>query len=173
MTANKNQQLLLQALDVMEDPTVAAVFIGEGSEDLIEEAASISLDSPVLAFGYQPHASRWLPLFDLVIVPSRTEGQGLVVLEAFRDRVPVVASHIPAFTELISDGRNGFIFTPITAKALSSAIKRALALPAGNREEMLANARRGFDRDFTFPTMIARHETLYQEVLTAAEMALP
>ena len=172
VTANKNQRLLLEALDVLEDPTIAAVFIGEGSEDLSEDVARLQLDNPVLTFGYQPAASRWLPLFDLLIVPSKTEGQGLVVLEAFRARVVVVGSHIPALTELIDDGRNGFIFTPITAAALAKGIRRALALPDTVRDDMLTAARRGFDRDFTLDTMIARHEALYQEVIAHAAMAM-
>ena len=172
VTANKNQRLLLDALDVLEDPAIAAVFVGEGSEDLSEDVARLQLDNPVLTFGYQPAASRWLPLFDLLIVPSKTEGQGLVVLEAFRARVVVVGSHIPAMTELIDDGRNGFIFTPITAASLAKAIRRALALPDNVRDEMLTAARRRFDGDFTIDTMIARHEALYQEVIALAAMAM-
>jgi glycosyltransferase involved in cell wall biosynthesis len=172
VTPNKNQPLLLQALDVLEDASIAAVFVGEGSEDLHEEVERMQLENTVLTFGHQPAASRWLPLFDLLIVPSRTEGQGLVVLEGFRARVLVVGSHIPALTELIDNGRNGFIFNPVSAEALAKSIRRALALPERVRDEMLTAARGGFDRDFTIDRMIARHEEVYQEVIAFAAMAM-
>jgi L-malate glycosyltransferase len=162
VTANKNQRLLLEALQWLEDPTIRVVFIGEGSVDLVDEARELGVDRQVVACGYQPSASRWLPLFDLLVVPSRTEGQGLVVLEAFRARVPVVASHIPALTELIDDARNGFIFTPLTAKALAAAIRGALALPDDMREGIVSAAKARFERDFTIQAMVQRHEELYR-----------
>jgi glycosyltransferase involved in cell wall biosynthesis len=165
VTANKNQRLLLEALQWLEDPTITVVFIGEGSEDLAEEARELGVGDQIVTCGYQPEASRWLPLFDLLAVPSRTEGQGMVVLEAFRARVPVVASHIPAFTELIDDGRNGFVVTPLTAKALAAGIRRALALPPDVREAMVGVAREQFEREFTISRMVQRHETLYREVI--------
>ena len=165
VTANKNQRLLLEALQWLEDPSITVVFIGEGSEDLGEEARELGVEDQIVTCGYQADASRWLPLFDLLAVPSRTEGQGMVVLEAFRARVPVVASHIPAFTELIDDGRNGFVVTPLTAKALAAGIRRALALPADVREAMVGLARQQFEREFTIGTMVQRHETLYREAI--------
>ncbi|MNC85951.1 Alpha-D-kanosaminyltransferase [compost metagenome] len=145
-------------------------FIGEGSEHLMDEARERGVEDQVVACGYQPDAARWLPLFDLLVVPSRTEGQGLVVLEAFRARVPVVASHIPALTELIDDGRNGFVFAPMTAGALAGAVRRALALPPAVRDQMLDAARQQFERDFTIDAMLRRHEELYREVIEARRL---
>lgn len=167
VTANKNQRLLLDALEWIEDPSLMVLFIGEGSEDLMDEARERGIEDQVISYGYQPDAARWLPLFDLLVVPSRTEGQGLVALEAFRAGVPVVASHIPAFTELIDDGRNGFVFAPMTAGALAGAIRRALALPAAVKDQLLAAARQQFERDFTLDAMVRRHEELYREVIEA------
>jgi glycosyltransferase involved in cell wall biosynthesis len=167
VTANKNQRLLLDALEWLDDPGISALFIGEGSEDLGEDARERGIADRVVTVGYQPDAARWLPLLDALVAPSRTEGQGLVVLEAFRAGVPVVASHIPAFTELIDDGRNGFVFAPLTAAALAGTIRRALALPPAFRADMVAAARQQFERDFTVDAMVRRHEALYREVIEA------
>jgi glycosyltransferase involved in cell wall biosynthesis len=172
VTPNKNQQLVIEALQSIDDPAVRVVFVGEGSEELIAEAHTLGVDDRVVACGYRPDASRWLPLFDLLAVPSRTEGQGLVVLEAFRARVPVVASHIPALTELIDDGRHGLIFAPVTATALAAAIRRGLSLQKRERDEMVDAARARFDGDYTLDTMVERHEQLYRQVL-AGEHAMP
>ncbi len=172
VTPNKNQRLVLEALQSIDDPAVMAVFVGEGSDELIADAHALGVDDRVVACGYRPDASRWLPLFDLLVVPSRTEGQGVVVLEAFRARVPVLASHIPALTELIDDGRNGLIFAPVTATALAAAIRRGLSLQKRERDEMVEAARTRFDLDYTLDTMVERHEQLYRQVL-AGEHAMP
>jgi glycosyltransferase involved in cell wall biosynthesis len=172
VTANKNQRLLLEALQSIVDPSIIVVFVGEGSEALEDEARTLGLGDRVLACGYQPEASRWLPLFDLLVVPSRTEGQGLVVLEAFRAAVPVVASEVPALGELIEHRRSGFLFENGNAAALAGAIQCALSLPDAERWAMLTAARRRFDADFTIDQMVERHEKLYRSVI-AGKKALP
>jgi len=45
-----------------------------------------------------------------LIVPSRWEGFGLVVLEAYRNGTPVICSDRGALPELVTDGENGFVF---------------------------------------------------------------
>jgi glycosyltransferase involved in cell wall biosynthesis len=173
VTANKNQGLLLDALHSIADPSIAVAFVGEGSESLADAARALGLGDRVLACGYQPEASRWLPLFDLLVVPSRTEGQGMVVLEAFRARVPVVASDIPALGELIEHGRNGFLFEGGNAEALAHGIQSALSLPGAGREAILTAARRRFEADFTLDQMVERHDKLYRRVVAGRAVIPP
>lgn len=164
VTANKNQRLLLDAFECM-DANVGVVFIGEGSEALAEEARIRNLEDRVLAVGYQPDAAQWLPLFDLLVVPSRTEGQGLVILEAFRAGVPVAASDIPALVELIEDGRSGFLFTEGNPHALAAAVQRVFALSRLEHAALTNAARQRFAADFTVDQMVARHERLYRDLI--------
>jgi glycosyltransferase involved in cell wall biosynthesis len=173
VTDNKNQRLLVGALQSIPDPSIVAAFVGEGSNTLADDARALGVADRVLACGYQPHASRWLPLFDLLVVPSRTEGQGLVVLEAFRARVPVVASGIPALRELIQNELHGFLFESERAPALACAIRRALSLTSTQREAMTGAARSRFEADFTSEQMVDRHERLYRSVVAARRGGAP
>lgn len=165
VTLNKNQLLLLHALQSV-DSGVVAVFLGEGSERLLERAREMGVDSRVIACGYQPHASRWLRLFDLLVVPSLTEGQGLVVVEAFRAGVPVVASDIPAMLELIDDGQTGWLFEGESASSLAASIRRGLSATAWERHAIVLAAKQRFETQFTIEAMIARHEELYAAIVT-------
>mgnify|MGYP000057898725 FL=1 len=47
---------------------------------------------------------------DVVIMPSRWEGFGLVAVEAMRNLKPVIASNVGALPELIKNNINGYIF---------------------------------------------------------------
>jgi glycosyltransferase involved in cell wall biosynthesis len=165
VTLNKNQLLLLHALQSV-DADVVAVFLGDGSERLLDRAREMGVEGRVIACGYQPHASRWLPLFDLLVVPSLTEGQGLVVIEAFRAGVPVVASDIPAMLELIDDGRTGWLFEGESAGSLAVAIRRALSATAWERHAIVLAGKERFETQFTIEAMVARHETLYAALLS-------
>ena len=164
VTDNKNQRLAIDAL-TRTDAGVVAVFIGEGGEALAEYARQRGVAERVVICGYQPQAAGWLPLLDALVVPSRTEGQGLVVLEAFRAGVPVIASDIPALAELVEDGGNGVLFESENAGSLAGAISRALGLPAPDRQAMLTAARQRFEGGYTIDRMVARHEALYRRLV--------
>ena len=168
VTRNKNQQLLLEALaTVGRYQPVFCGFIGEGTgiADLSRRAQELNLADSVRFFGYRPRAASYLPKADLLVVPSRSEGQGLAVLEAFRAAVPVVVSDAPALVELVSGPDLGMTFTSDSAEALAAAIQRVLGFPAFRREHITASARRRFLSRYTTATMHTSHEALYRAVL--------
>jgi glycosyltransferase involved in cell wall biosynthesis len=165
VNANKNQRLLIDALARPALRDAAAIVVGEGGEAVAAQARGLGLGDRVRAVGYQPDADRWLPAFDVLAVPSLTEGQGLVVLEAFRAGVPVAASAIAALAQLVTDGEHGWLFDPHDADALARTLTVALRLPEARRDAVRMAARRRFDQQYTIPVMLARHEALYRRVI--------
>ncbi|HLG55923.1 MAG TPA: glycosyltransferase family 4 protein [Vicinamibacterales bacterium] len=183
VNANKNQRLLVEALARIAHGSrvhtpgpgrrrvhtaglgrrVACVFIGEGGEDLQPLAAEMGVADRILALGYRPDAERWMPAFDLLAIPSFTEGQGLVVLEAFRAGVPVIASDIAPLRHLVTEGETGWLFDPHDATTLVSAIERALDVPSMERARITGRARCRFLEDYTADQMVERHDRLYYQ----------
>jgi glycosyltransferase involved in cell wall biosynthesis len=169
---NKNQALLLRALMHAEAADIAAIFVGEGQESLLALARTLALTDRVAAVGYQPDASRWLPVFDALVVPSLTEGQGLVVLEAFRAGVPVIASDIPALGQTVAHGKTGWLFPSSDARALAQAVAHVVHLPSRDHSRVTDSARRAFLSRYTVDAMVARHEALY-DTLTGDLLPAP
>lgn len=169
VTANKNQQLIIEALAQLGELDVVAVFLGEGGEGLMMPAAVAGVSGRVIACGYQPNASRWLPLLDLLVLPSKTEGQGLAVLEAFRAGVPVIASNIPPLARVVQHQKNGFLFQAGDAAALANVIRAAIALPGHERESITDAAKLRFVEEYTSDRMVTRHESLYAQLSSVAE----
>lgn len=62
-----------------------------------------------------------LRMADVILIPSRYEGFGLPVLEAFAARCPVVATDVPAINETIRHGVNGLLVPPGDPRALADA----------------------------------------------------
>lgn len=90
------------------------------------------------------------------MLPSRSEGQPLAVLEAFCDGVPVLASRIPELAELVDEGRTGWLFEPDDAGALAAALSRAAQSP--DQLRALADAAQASYRDrFTIERMVANY----------------
>jgi glycosyltransferase involved in cell wall biosynthesis len=96
-----------------------------------------------------------------IVVPSVwPENCPMIVLEALRAGVPVVASRIGGIPELVEDGMTGILVPPGDAEALARAIRRCL-----NNEELRRHAReRGpavVSERFSLDAMVARLENLY------------
>jgi glycosyltransferase involved in cell wall biosynthesis len=62
-------------------------------------------------------------MFDAVIVPSRWEGFGLVVIEAMKNKKPVIVSNRGALPYIVKDGVNGYIFDFDNPKELITLLK--------------------------------------------------
>jgi glycosyltransferase involved in cell wall biosynthesis len=66
---------------------------------------------------------------DIVVVPSREEAFGMVILEAWAAQRPVVASDIAAIRSVIRDGVDGLLVPVGQAEALATAVSSLLASP--------------------------------------------
>ncbi|MBS0352323.1 MAG: glycosyltransferase family 4 protein [Proteobacteria bacterium] len=60
---------------------------------------------------------------DILIVPSRWEGFGLVAIEGMRAKLPVVVSNAGALPEIVDDGVTGVVFPSESSMDLASSIK--------------------------------------------------
>jgi glycosyltransferase involved in cell wall biosynthesis len=149
------------------------VFIGEGGEPLAELARERGISERVHVLGYRDDADRWMALFDALVVPSRTEGQGLVVLEAFRGGVPVLASNIPALRELVSEDTTGWLFEADDPHSLAGAIQRVASTPDDVRNRIADSAATLFAERYTIEVMVARHQALYDDLLRQAMRRTP
>jgi glycosyltransferase involved in cell wall biosynthesis len=165
VTPNKNQLGLVQALSVMAN--VVGVFIGEGGEQLVAAAAQLGVQDRVVVLGYRSGADAWIPSFDVLVVPSFTEGQGLVVLEAFRAGVPVACSDIASLRQLVSDGWTGWTFDPYDARDMAMVIQHALTSSPHERTSVTDRARRVFLAGYTVEQMVRRHDRLYRRLRAA------
>jgi glycosyltransferase involved in cell wall biosynthesis len=62
-----------------------------------------------------------------LVLPSRSEGMGRVIVEAFCRGRPVVASRVGGILDLVRDGENGLLVELGDTRALADAIVRVLA----------------------------------------------
>jgi glycosyltransferase involved in cell wall biosynthesis len=74
----------------------------------------------------QPEVSRALDGATALVLPSRSEGMGRVVVEAFCRARPVVGARVGGIPDLVEDGTNGLLVEPGDTRALADALVRVL-----------------------------------------------
>jgi glycosyltransferase involved in cell wall biosynthesis len=158
----KGFDTLIEAMDLL--PSARLLLVGDGEdraalEDLVRRRG---LEGRVTFTGWL--AGRWTLQvgLDVLAVPSRSEGFGLVVIEAMQDGIPVVATEVGGLTEIIRDGENGLLVPPGDPAALAAALGKVLG-DAGLRSVLVAQAAETAGH-YSLEAMATAFARLYREV---------
>jgi glycosyltransferase involved in cell wall biosynthesis len=172
LVPEKNVFVLLEAAAQCPDLDVAIVGDGPLRAEVEQRIAELRLHNIRLA-GAVEGASALVPLFDVLCLPSRWEGLGLVLVEAMLLGVPVIGSRSGAIPDVLGHGRYGLLFDTDDASDLARALRQARGDEAGMRSR--ADRARGYARErFSVAAMAERTEAVYDRVLERDEgVALP
>ena len=111
-------------------------------ERLVEAVARENLGDRVAFTGHSTDVTAELRQMDVFVLPSRSEGYSLALLEALQAGLPVVSTRVGIAPEVIADGDNGLLVDRDDVDALAEALRRVGADPA-LRARLAAGARRG------------------------------
>jgi poly(glycerol-phosphate) alpha-glucosyltransferase len=120
---------------------------GPGRSTLDELITSSGESDAIRLHGYRPDARDRLLEASFLLLTSRSEGFGLVILEAMSAGCIPIAYNIrygPA--DLIQHGRNGFLITGGNVRGLARAILRLQRMPDEKITRMRQEARRAAER---------------------------
>ena len=162
----KGPDVFLEAARVVQRalPRVRFVLVGDGPMRAALEAATRAADVRATFVGYQADPRPFLGMAEAVVVPSRQEAFGRVLIEAMAAEVPVVATRVGGIPEVCVDGRTGLLVPPEDPGALAGAIVSTLTDPDVTRARVRAAAADVRAR-FTLAAHVARIQQLYDAVL--------
>ncbi len=140
-------------------------IVGEGSERtaLEKQVRSYGLSGVVRLAGHQTNLMPWYRAADIVAVPSRSEGQGLVALEAMAHARPVVASATGGLPEVVVDGETGLLVPREDPQAMARALDLLLANEQ-RRRAMGGAGRRRVREKFLLAEMLRRTAETYRRI---------
>ncbi len=150
-------------------PGAQLVIVGNGPERKALESQSdrLLIREAVRFTGWVEGAYRLMPACDVIAVPSRWEGFGLVTLEAMGCSVPLVASRASALPEIVVDGETGLLVAPGDAAELAGALNRLLS-DSSLRIAMGQAGLRRLQTGFSVRRMVDATLDVYRSVLSAA-----
>lgn len=145
----KGQLYFLDAFKLIKDrfANVKAMLVGDGQdkEKILQKIKEYKLEKDVILTGYQEKITQFYKAFDVVVMPSLSEGMPNVALEAMLFEKPVIATNVGGIPEVVIDKVTGSIVPSQAPELLANQIIRIiddpnLALEYGNagRERVLA-----------------------------------
>ncbi len=145
-------------------PNYAFVVVGDGPHRsvLTRLIRENQLNDRFIMLGERTEGFRYIPYFDLFLMPSRSEGLPLAVLEAMALKVPLVLSAIPELESLLSPHQAAF-FELDDPSSFSQACVHASA----NAYNLSSNAYAHYEQFFTLKGMADTYVNLYLTFLSA------
>jgi glycosyltransferase involved in cell wall biosynthesis len=161
LAAQKGFGLLLDAAARWGDirPAPLLVLVGQGPLAAELQARAASLGLTIRFAGQRPDVPALLSAADVFVLPSVWEGQALILQEALRAGVPIVATRVGGNPELTGEDA-AILVPPGDAQRLADAVRAVLgdpAVAARLREAAAARARALPDEDAAVAAALAEY----------------
>ncbi len=100
LTKVKGLEQIIKSLVFLSHHSLVIIGDGIQMQELKNLSLSLNVQDRVYFAGFQDDVESYMKQIDIVVVPSRSEGFSLVVLEAMRMKKQIVVSDIELFKEL-------------------------------------------------------------------------
>ena len=153
----KGLQFLIEAMPAVTAafPRVKLLVLGEGSEknNRMQQVKNLGLQSHVAFLGFKDHPYTFISHSNIIILPSLFEPFGLVYIEAFALKTPVIAFDTPAGNEIMANNETALLIDKADTAALAEKIIYLLNNKAAG-EAMAERAYKKYLEFFTTNIMI-------------------
>jgi phosphatidylinositol alpha-mannosyltransferase len=156
-----------------ERPGIRLIVVGDGPDRAAVATLSASLRECVTLLGAIPNADLppYLAACDVYLGPAvRGESFGVVLVEAMAAGLPVVASDIAGYTEVVRAGVEGLLVRPRDPAAMAAAVTRVLDEPG--LADRLIEAGHARARSFDWAVVVVRIEEIYRRTIEDAPASI-
>ncbi len=141
----KGVQYIIDVLGNVKDKHPEAKLLvggsGEYMDELKKQAKNLGVEDKVIFLGHlgKRQVKEQLVNCDLFLLPSMSEGRPIVLIEAMAMGKPMIASNVGAISDIVIDGKNGFLIDPYKIEQLKEKIIYCLE----NKEKTKKQAEKG------------------------------
>jgi glycosyltransferase involved in cell wall biosynthesis len=143
-----------------------AMLVGDGPlrHALEKEARVLGLEDKVVFIGQRDDIQNVIPLMDISVLSSRSEGMSNALLESMAAAKPVIASNVGGNPEVVEDGVTGILLPPSDPQALAFAMMHLLQ-DKERATKMGQAGRKRIEKLFLLDDMVRTMETVYEDLL--------
>lgn len=163
----KGIDLLVEALRLVSESgynySIDIVGSGPEEENIINLINNYNLNNNIKLIGFRSDIPDLLQKSDVFILPSREEGFGNAVIEAFASKVPVIVSDAGGLKEVVTNEENGLVFESGDYIILSKQIIKMIENEK-LRDSLSETAYLEIDK-YSLTVMVKNHEKEYNELM--------
>lgn len=160
----KGAHKLIKAADEVDPSIVDEIrILGDGPlfDEMQEYIVENGLEDIVSLEGWveREHVSEHLNEMKLLVMPSKTEGLPMAMLQAMACGTPVLASEVGAIPDMINEGNNGFLLSNTTPEEISNRINETIS--KDDLKSISNESERFIKKNFTRPQAVDRWASVF------------
>ena len=129
ISVRKNHEVIIRAFAKIQNESVKYLIVGFGEEQerlkrLVDE---LGLKNRVVFAGYRKNVKEILHAVDAFVFPSLQEGLPVALMEAMAAGLPVVCSKIRGNTDLIENGKGGYLYDCYDVDGFADGMKKIVS----------------------------------------------
>jgi len=126
LNKNKNHETVIRAIAKLNNPNIYYVICGVGllKEYLKSLSKKLGVERRVLLLGFRTDVAEICKASDIFAFPSYREGLPRSIMEGMASGLPCIASNIRGNTDLIENGKGGFLCKPDDQGEFAKAIEK-------------------------------------------------
>jgi glycosyltransferase involved in cell wall biosynthesis len=171
LAKEKRFNCVINALKVIKRKNITAgvIIVGEaGLRDSLNELVnSLGLEGDVLMPGYTKHVPALLRHCDFLLMPSKTEGLPITLLEAIAVKIPVISTPVGEIPVVLGHEKGGWIINDADAVTIASTVNEL----AENPDICIAKAKWAYENLLEFYSakrMAENYDLFYKKALDQA-----
>jgi glycosyltransferase involved in cell wall biosynthesis len=165
----KDHKTLLLALNILKKKGLEffCLLIGEGSlkKETLELCDELELKERVCFLGSRNDIPQIFSISDIFLLTSIFEGIPISIMEAMAARLPVVATDVGGISELVDDGKTGFLVPIGDSLAVANKIEKLL-LDSSLRVMMGNAGLEKIQKEFSIDRLVNEMEEIYTHLLS-------
>ena len=165
----KNFKTTIMAVSSIKDLIFSYVILGEGPEyeNLKRTINRENLQDKVKLKRWSDHIEKYFYKSDILIIPSKFEGFGLVAVEGMSTGLPVVASNVIGLREILSKNHKSITLVSNinSANSWAMAIKKTINKISIYGQDQISNLSQKQAKNYTFEIMFKKYLDLYYNLL--------
>lgn len=128
LSARKNHRVIIEAISRIKDKNIKYLIVGEGplKEEYREIIEKSNLKNEVILTGFRKDVREICAVTDIFVFPSLQEGLPVALMEAMASGLPIVCSNIRGNTDLIEDGKGGYLVPPKDVEMFAERIEKMI-----------------------------------------------
>lgn len=113
LSEQKDPMTMIRAFELVqkENKNTKLIYVGSGEleESVKQYAKEKEILHKVIITGWVNNVEKYIPAFDIAVLPSKWEGFGLVLIEYMACEKPIIASQVGGIKNIIRNEQNGFL----------------------------------------------------------------
>jgi len=170
LVPTKGHRYLFRSIQLLKEsaPEVRFVIAGDGEMrgELEQLAENLGLKENIYFLGFRKDVDNVYADSDAIVFPSLTEGSPIAIIEALASGRPVVATDVGGISELVDDGKCGFVVPAKDPRALTEALLK-LIRDEGLRKSFGENARSKVYPHLSHTRLVKDMEKIYLELVNS------